>query len=99
MLRVDVCVYCRTRVAAIEGHPCGQFSYPTIQHVPEGDRIFVAYTVLFLPAKMPKECKVSCRTGSGNQYEIMASERQVLDEANLTISASGIVGVLRVLAP
>lgn len=48
----------RVRVGAVEGHPCGQFSYPTLQYVPEGGRIFVAYTVLFLPSKMPPDCRV-----------------------------------------
>lgn len=47
----------RHRVAAIEGHPCGQFSYPTIQLVPDRGAVLVAYTVLFLPATMPNDCK------------------------------------------
>jgi hypothetical protein len=46
-------------VDAVEGHPCGQFSYPTLQYVPEDGRIFVAYTVLFLPSAMSPDCKVS----------------------------------------
>ena len=50
---------CRVRVDAVEGHPCGQFSYPTLQYVPEDGRIFVAYTVLFLPSAMSPDCKVS----------------------------------------
>ena len=44
---------------AVEGHPCGQFSYPTLQYVPEEGRVFVAYTVLFLPFAMSPDCKVS----------------------------------------
>lgn len=51
---------CRHRVTAIEGHPCGQFSYPTIQVVPDDASVLVAYTVLFLPASMPPDCKVCC---------------------------------------
>ena len=47
-----------SQVVVIEQNPCGQFSYPTIQYVPANGRIFVAYTVLFLPASMPADCKV-----------------------------------------
>ena len=45
-------------MGAIEGHPCGQFSYPTIQLAPDGGRVLVAYTVLFLPGAMPTACRV-----------------------------------------
>lgn len=49
---------CRVRVGGVEGHPCGQFSYPTLQYAPDTAQVFVAYTVLFLPSSMPPDCKV-----------------------------------------
>lgn len=57
---------CRVRVDAVEGHPCGQFSYPTLQYVPEEGRVFVAYTVLFLPSAMSPDCKVSSAQSIAN---------------------------------
>ena len=53
-----------TQVVVVEQDHCGQFSYPTIQYVPENGMIFVAYTVLFLPASMPPDCRVR-RPGLG----------------------------------
>ena len=46
------------QVVKVEQDHCGQFSYPTIQHVPDTGMVFVAYTVLFLPASMPPDCRV-----------------------------------------
>ena len=47
----------------MEQDHCGQFSYPTIQYVPDSGMVFVAYTVLFLPASMPPDCRVrACLT-------------------------------------
>ena len=42
----------------MEEDHCGQFSYPTIQFIPQNGMISVAYTVLFLPASMPNDCRV-----------------------------------------
>ena len=50
---------CALQVVVVEQDHCGQFSYPTIQYVPDSGMVFVAYTVLFLPASMPPDCRVS----------------------------------------
>ena len=62
---------CRVRVDAVEGHPCGQFSYPTLQYVPEDGRVFVAYTVLFLPSAMSPDCKVSSPKSSRLHWTVL----------------------------
>lgn len=74
--RCQLLLFCRLRVGAVEGHPCGQFSYPTLEYVSEGGRIYVAYTVLFLPAAMPPNCRVSAYLCDGFHHYLCCFEQK-----------------------